>query len=147
LARANCFHEAINGVSRKWTAALGLEDKGPRRIALQFAQHAQLVAADGMHCGLAVLRPADVQRRIAALRKFTPITGSIRRHGGGLPPFLALSGGGQPCLLFIVCLSFDGSKCARFGQHADIDFAAVIGGDRVQLAIAHANASIYLRIL
>ena len=60
------LHEAVDGVSRKWTAALGLEDERTRRIPLQLAQHAQLVAADGMHCGLAVLRPADVQCRIAA---------------------------------------------------------------------------------
>ena len=30
-------------------------------------------------------------------------------------------------------------KCASLGQHADIDFAAVIGGDRVQLAMAHGD--------
>jgi len=40
-ALANCFDEPINGVSRKLTAALGLEDEGPRRVALQLAQHAQ----------------------------------------------------------------------------------------------------------
>ena len=43
-ARANGFHEAINGVSRKWTAALGLKDESTRRIALQLAQHAQASA-------------------------------------------------------------------------------------------------------
>ena len=65
-ALTNSFHEAINGVRRKRPVALGLEDEGPRRVPLQLPQHAQFVAADGMHCGLAVLRPADVQRRIAA---------------------------------------------------------------------------------
>jgi hypothetical protein len=39
------------------------------------------------------------------------------------------------------------AKCARFGQRADIDFAAMIGSDRVQLAMAHGNASIYLGFL
>jgi hypothetical protein len=32
---------------------------------------------------------------------------------GGLPPFLALSGGGQLCLLFVVCLLFDGSTARK----------------------------------
>jgi len=40
---------------------------GPRRFPLQLAQHAQFVAADRVDCGLAVLRPADVQRRIGAV--------------------------------------------------------------------------------
>ena len=43
-ARANGFHETINGVSRKWTAALGLKDESTGRIALQLAQHAQASA-------------------------------------------------------------------------------------------------------
>jgi hypothetical protein len=63
---ADGLHEAIDGVSRKGAAALGFKDESTRRIALQLAQHAQFVAADGMHRGLAVLHPADVQRRIAA---------------------------------------------------------------------------------
>src|SRR5262249_56376744 len=58
---------------RKWTAALGLEDEGPRRIALQLAQHAQFIAADRVDCRLAVLRPADVQRRIAAPLDLRPL--------------------------------------------------------------------------
>src|SRR5262249_11389968 len=69
----NGFHEAINGVSRKWTPALGLKDERTRRIALQLAQHAQFIAADGMHGGLAALRPADVQCRIAAPFNLRPL--------------------------------------------------------------------------
>src|SRR6516164_9165443 len=65
-ARANGFHEAVDGVSGKRAAALGLEDEGPRRVALQLAQHAQFVASDRVDCGLAVLRPSDMQRRITA---------------------------------------------------------------------------------
>src|SRR5262249_42761213 len=61
------------GVAGKGTAALGLEDEGPRRIALQLAQHAQFIAADGMHGGLAALRPADVQCRIAAPLDLRPL--------------------------------------------------------------------------
>src|SRR3974390_3269023 len=72
-AFANGFHEAINGVSRKWTAALGLKDESTPRIALQLAQHAQFVAADRMHSGLAVLLPADVQCRIAAPLDLRPL--------------------------------------------------------------------------
>jgi hypothetical protein len=72
-APANGFDEPINGVSRKWTAALSLEDKSTRRIALQLAQHAQFVAADRVDCGLAVLGPADVQRRIAAPLDLRPL--------------------------------------------------------------------------
>src|SRR3974377_1344481 len=72
-AFANGFHEAINGVSRKWTAALSLKDESTRRIALQLAPHAQFVAADGMHRGFAVLGPADVQRRIAAPLDLRPL--------------------------------------------------------------------------
>src|SRR6516162_6772219 len=44
-ALANGFHEAINGISRKWAAAFSLKDGSTRRIALQLAQHAQFVAA------------------------------------------------------------------------------------------------------
>jgi hypothetical protein len=72
-ARPNGFHEAINGVSRKWTAALGLKDESTSRIALQLAQHAQFIAADRVDCGLAVLRSADVQRRIAAPLDLRPL--------------------------------------------------------------------------
>src|SRR5215469_7253472 len=72
-ARANGLHEAVDGVSGKRAAALSLEDKGTRRVALQLAQHAQFVAADGMYRGLAVLRPADVQRRIAAPLDLRPL--------------------------------------------------------------------------
>src|SRR6516165_10163906 len=72
-ALANGFHEAINGVSRKWTAALGLKDESTRRIALQLAQHAQFVAADRVDCGLAALGPADVQRRIAPPLDLRPL--------------------------------------------------------------------------
>jgi hypothetical protein len=72
-ALANGFHEAINGVSRKWTAALGLKDGSTRRVPLQLAQHAQFVTADGMHRGLAVLGPADVQCWIAAPLDLRPL--------------------------------------------------------------------------
>ena len=72
-ARANGLHEAVDGVSRKWTPAFGLEDKGARRVPLQLAQHAQFVAADGVNCGLAVLGPADVQRRIAPPLDLRPL--------------------------------------------------------------------------
>src|SRR6516164_3593851 len=54
-ARANGLHEAVDGVSRKWTPAFGLEDKGARRVPLQLAQHAQFVAADGVTAGLPFL--------------------------------------------------------------------------------------------
>src|SRR6516164_5075073 len=72
-ALANGFYEAINGVSRKWTAALGLKDESTRRVALQLAQHAQFIAADRVDCGLAALRPADVQCRIAAPFNLRPL--------------------------------------------------------------------------
>src|SRR6516225_1212399 len=72
-ALANGLHEAVDGVSRKWTAAFGLEDEGPRRVPLQLAQHAQFIAANGMHRGLAVLGPADVQCRIAAPLDLRPL--------------------------------------------------------------------------
>jgi integrase len=64
-ALANGFHEAVDGVRRERPAALSLEDERTRRIPLQLAQHAQFIAPDRMNCGLAILRPADVQRRIA----------------------------------------------------------------------------------
>src|SRR5215472_9614745 len=73
LARANGLHEAVDGVSGKRAAALSLKDESTRRIALQLAQHAQLIAADRMHRGLAVLRPADVQCRIAAPLDLRPL--------------------------------------------------------------------------
>src|SRR5215510_6429610 len=74
LARAPMvFTRPINGVSGKRAAALGLEDEGARRVPLQLAQHAQFVAADGMHRGLAVFGPADVQRRIAAPLDLRPL--------------------------------------------------------------------------
>src|SRR5262249_44578657 len=63
---ADGLHKAIDGVSRERPAALSLEDKGTRRVPLQLAEHAQLVASDRVDCRLAVLGPADVQRRIAA---------------------------------------------------------------------------------
>jgi hypothetical protein len=63
---ADGLHDAVDGVSRKWTPAFGLEDKGTRRVPLQLAQHAQFIATDRVDCGLAVLRPADVQGRIPA---------------------------------------------------------------------------------
>src|SRR5262249_36600346 len=69
----NGLHEAINGISRKWAAALSLKDEGTRRIALQLAQHAQFITSDRVDCGLAVLRPADVQRRIAAPLDLRPL--------------------------------------------------------------------------
>src|SRR5262249_3593035 len=47
-ALANGLHEAVDGVSSKRAAALGLEDESTRRVALQLAQHAQFVAADGV---------------------------------------------------------------------------------------------------
>src|SRR5215831_9266279 len=58
---------------RKRPAALSFKDESTRRIALQFAQHAQFIASDGVDCGLAVLRPADVQRRIAAPFNLRPL--------------------------------------------------------------------------
>src|SRR5215831_8787068 len=72
-ARANGLHEAVDGVSRKWAAALRLEDKCTFRVALQLPQHAQLVAADRVDCGFAVLRPADMQCRIAAPLNLRPL--------------------------------------------------------------------------
>src|SRR5215471_17256076 len=72
-ARANGLHEAVDCVSRKWAAALGLKDESTRRIALQLAQHAQFIASDRVDCGLAVLGPADVQRRIAAPFNLRPL--------------------------------------------------------------------------
>ena len=72
-ALANGLHEAVDGVSRKWAAALGLKDESTRRIALQLAQHAQFIASDRVDCGLAVLGPADVQCRIAAPFNLRPL--------------------------------------------------------------------------
>src|SRR6516165_722424 len=51
-ALANGLHEAVDGVSGKRAAALGLEDESTRRIALQLTQHAQFVASDRVDCGL-----------------------------------------------------------------------------------------------
>src|SRR5215472_10321173 len=73
LARANGLHEAVDGVSGKRAAAFSLKNESTRRVALQLAQHAQFIAADGMHRGLAVLGPADVQRRIAAPLDLRPL--------------------------------------------------------------------------
>jgi hypothetical protein len=64
-ALANGLHEAVDGVRRERTPALSLEDEGTDRITLQLAQHAQFVTPDRVNCGLAVLRPTDVQRWIA----------------------------------------------------------------------------------
>ena len=72
-ALANGLHEAVDGVRRERAASFGLKDESTRRIALQLAQHAQFIAADRMDCGLAVLRPADVQRRIAAPLDLRPL--------------------------------------------------------------------------
>jgi hypothetical protein len=64
-ALANGLHEAVDGVRRERTPALSLEDERTRGIPLQLAQHAQFITPDRVNCGLAVLRPADVERRIA----------------------------------------------------------------------------------
>ena len=49
----NCFHEAINGVSRKSTPRSVSKTKAPVGIALQLAQHAQFIAAgSGWTAGL-----------------------------------------------------------------------------------------------
>src|SRR6516164_8203907 len=72
-ALANGLHEAVDGVSGKRAAALSLKDESTRRIALQLAQHAQFIAANGMHRGLAVLGPADVQCWIAAPLDLRPL--------------------------------------------------------------------------
>ena len=72
-ALANGFHEAVDGVRRERTPALSLEDEGARRIPLQLAQHAQFIAPDRVNCGLAVLRPTDVQRRIATPFDLRPL--------------------------------------------------------------------------
>jgi hypothetical protein len=64
-ALANGFHEAVDGVRRERTPALSLEDERTRRIPLQLAQHPQFITPDRVNCGLTVLCPTDVQRRIA----------------------------------------------------------------------------------
>ena len=51
-ALANGLHEAVDCVRRKRPAALGLEDKSTRRIALQLAQHAQFIAANIFFCSI-----------------------------------------------------------------------------------------------
>jgi hypothetical protein len=91
-ARANGLHEAINGVSRKWTAALGLEDEGPRRVPLQLTQHAQFVASD-----IVVLcrqRPRQISgpnRSLFAVTRKTAKGFSVHRSVQQ-PPALALAG-------------------------------------------------------
>jgi hypothetical protein len=72
-ALANGLHEAVDGVRREWTPAFSLEDEGARRIPLQLAQHAQFVTPDRVNRGLAVLRPTDVQRRIATPFDLRPL--------------------------------------------------------------------------
>jgi hypothetical protein len=72
-ALANGFHEAVNGLRRERTPALSLEDERARCIPLQLAQHAQFITPDRVNCGLAVLRPADMQRRIATPFDLRPL--------------------------------------------------------------------------
>ena len=72
-ALANGFHEAVDGVRRERTPALSLEDERTRRIPPLLAQHAQFVTPDRVNCGLAVLRPTDVKRRIATPFDLRPL--------------------------------------------------------------------------
>jgi hypothetical protein len=72
-ALADGFHETVDGVRPERTPALSLEDERTRRIPLQLARHAQFITPDRVNCGLAILRPADVKRRIATPFDLRPL--------------------------------------------------------------------------
>ena len=65
-ARADTLNQAADRIGSERAAALGGEDEGRLlRLPAQLAQRSHLVAAQRVRRGLAVLRPADVQRGCA----------------------------------------------------------------------------------
>jgi hypothetical protein len=133
-ALANGLHEAVDGVRRERPPALSLEDERTRRIPLQLAQHAQFIAPDRMNRGLAVLRPTDVQRRIATpfdLRPFQVGDFDGPQNRGERPRGSGWRRGGPPQLA--AAINFSTSSGVRYSRVRISAFGLRVGTFRKML--------------